>query len=251
MKPYKIIIGAILLSMILLIVWLCSASGVYYKTYSPDNQYSVYAKKYNWESFIPKMPGGSGDASGKVFLYDEVEHKTIGKAEITMISMTGDIKWDENSACFVGEDYPNALNPWKLPRPVKQPKIVIEEDTISLEKVVREYALDNSLKYESKMKIVNGCQKTIAWKSYHNKQLQTEWNKEYATDSNQTCDFSAYILYQNDYENGKLKLKSEYYAGSDQSEEVPCGSWIYYDSKGKITKTENRGKCDISKFGRN
>ena len=100
------------------IAFMLSTSGEYYRTYSPDKQYSVYASKYNWAYFSFSMPGGGGDASGKVFLYDEVTKRTLYSAPIAMLWMVDGIKWTDSTAYFVGETHPNVLDPWKLPRPI-------------------------------------------------------------------------------------------------------------------------------------
>jgi hypothetical protein len=116
----QIFIILLTVSLIAFLVWVYSTSGTYYKTYSPDRQYSVYAEKYNWEMLNAVMPGGGGDHSGKLFLYDEVKKKVIGKAETQMISRAGDIMWGTTTAYYVGDEYPTIINPWKLPRPVRR-----------------------------------------------------------------------------------------------------------------------------------
>jgi hypothetical protein len=119
-KAIIIILSIVSVFIISLYVWLNTTSGVYYKVYSEDKQYSVYAAKNNYEKFFMVFLGQSGDASGKVYLYDEVNKKIIDCANIPMIWMTGEIQWDENVAYFKSDDYPNIINPWKLPRPIRQ-----------------------------------------------------------------------------------------------------------------------------------
>lgn len=117
---------------------------------------------------------------------------------------------------------------------------------------VREYSADSSEIYDSKFEDINGCKKVVEWKMYNkNYELLEEWEKKYKIDSTQTCDFSAYIIYKKSYKNGKIKLISDFMAGSEESEEEPCGSWEYYDNQGKIIKTIKYKNCDITKFGRN
>lgn len=106
--------------LISLVLWSNSTNGVFYKVYSPDKQYSVYAAKYNYENFSMVFPGHSGDASGKVYLYDEVEKKVINSASIAMVWMTGEIQWEKDMAYFKGDNYPTILEPWKLPRPIRE-----------------------------------------------------------------------------------------------------------------------------------
>ncbi len=113
---------SIILIVIILVVFLMSTSGEYYRTYSPDKQYSVYASKNNWELFSMRMSDDNGDASGKVFLYDEIEKKIINQAKIPMISLTRDLLWADSIAYYKREnDYPNITNPWKLPRSIVYP----------------------------------------------------------------------------------------------------------------------------------
>jgi len=109
-------------------VTLFSTSGEYYRTYSPDRQYSVYASKYYYERFMPRMPGQSGDAAGKVFLYDEVEKRVINSATIPILWMTEAIVWDQDNAYFKGTYYPYAGNPWRLPRPIQSARPMAAEN---------------------------------------------------------------------------------------------------------------------------
>ena len=94
---------------------LFATSGEYYRTYSPDKQFSVYASKYAYERYMPYMAGHAGDAAGKVYLYDELEKKVIASARIPIMWMTEGIIWEEGKAYFKDLDYPSADNPWILP----------------------------------------------------------------------------------------------------------------------------------------
>ena len=97
-----------------------STRGKYYKTYSPDKQYSVYTSKTNWELFSMAMPGNGGDATGKVFLYDEIEGEVIKSAPISILWTAGSINWNDSIAYFYGEENPTILEPWNLPRPISK-----------------------------------------------------------------------------------------------------------------------------------
>jgi len=111
---------------------------------------------------------------------------------------------------------------------------------------IREYSADRTEIFDSKFEDINGCKKVVEWKSYDkNLKLKSEWTKKYKIDNTQTCDFSAYTLLKKEYKNGKLIAIKEYFAGSDQSEEEPCGTWKHYDSNGKLIKTEKLGKCGL------
>ncbi len=121
MKLKQFIIIGLILTVTGLIAFLSSLGGEYYRTYSPDKQYSVFAQKYNYENFLPGMLGGGGDARGRLVLYDEIEKKIIDKGEIIMLSLTPEIQWEENHAYYIGEEnYPNILRPWTLPRKIKK-----------------------------------------------------------------------------------------------------------------------------------
>lgn len=113
------IIAFLLLSVTGILIFMYTTHGEYYRTYSPDSQYSVYASKYRWNTYMPAMPGQGGDGSGKVYLFDEKEKKILHHAHIPMISMTEGIIWESDSAFFKGPNKPNLLDPWILPRPVK------------------------------------------------------------------------------------------------------------------------------------
>jgi len=104
---------------------------------------------------------------------------------------------------------------------------------------VREYSADSSEIYDSKYEDINGCRKVVEWKSYNKYlKLKSEWIKQFKVDSTQTCDFSAYTILKKDYKNEKLISIKEYSALSEASAEEPSGTWKYYDSKGKLIKTE-------------
>ncbi len=122
MKKKILILLMLLIFLKMAHILLFSTWEEFYRTYSPDKQYSVFASKYFYEYLIPHFIGQSGDASGRVYLYDEVSKKVINKAKIKMIGMTTEIVWEEEIAYFKGDDYPTILNPWRLPRKIKLSK---------------------------------------------------------------------------------------------------------------------------------
>lgn len=104
---------------------------------------------------------------------------------------------------------------------------------------VREYSADSSEIYDSKYEDINGCRKVVEWKSYDKDlKIKSEWIKKFKVDRAQTCDFSAYTILKKEYKNEKLISIKEYSALSEASEEEPSGIWKYYDSNGKLIKTE-------------
>ena len=72
---YKIILG-ILICVFIVIYWLSNITeGKYYRRYSPDGQYSIYASRYKY--FNIQLPFIKfSDAGGKIYLYDELENKS-------------------------------------------------------------------------------------------------------------------------------------------------------------------------------
>ncbi|WP_117884502.1 hypothetical protein [Aureibaculum luteum] len=94
-KKLKIIVVTLVVVIITTIYFLIQTSGVYYKSYSPDGQYSRYASvnTYFYNAPFSKF----SDQSGKVFVYDEIEKKIVGYAPVEMISSVEYSEWDETS----------------------------------------------------------------------------------------------------------------------------------------------------------
>lgn len=108
-----LIVAAILAGTVYCVLF--STRGEYYRTYSPNGQFSVYASPYFYERHMPRMPGQAGDAAGRVYLYDELEKKVIANAPIPILWMTEGIIWEDGKAFFKDSDYPSENNPWVLP----------------------------------------------------------------------------------------------------------------------------------------
>lgn len=100
---------------------LVALEGPFYRTYSPDKQYSVFAARHVYQSLIPAMPGGGSDSPARLFLYDEVNERVIARGSIRMMWMTPEIRWGEHSAYYVGENRPSITEPWILPRSIRTP----------------------------------------------------------------------------------------------------------------------------------
>ena len=94
-KKLKIIVVTLVVVIITTIYFLIQTSGVYYKSYSPDGQYSRYASvnTYFYNAPFSKF----SDLSGKVFVYDEIEKNIVGAAPVEMISSVEYSEWDETS----------------------------------------------------------------------------------------------------------------------------------------------------------
>jgi len=142
---YKIILG-ILTCTSIIIFWLSNITeGEYYRNYSPDGQYSIYASRNKYFNLnIPFVK--FGDAGGKVHLYDELENKLVCSASIGMISNVDDhFFWNEQEVYSKGNIY------IKLPR-----KINI--------KIIDEYYKSFPLKYPSNL-FIEGKQFIVNKKS--------------------------------------------------------------------------------------
>ncbi len=117
----KIILG-IFIGLTITLYWISTITeGEYYKSYSPDGQYSIYASRSKY--FNLKLPFVKfGDAGGKVHLYDELENRLITSCSVEMISHVDDhFFWSED------ELYMKASIYIKLPRKINA-KIIREYD---------------------------------------------------------------------------------------------------------------------------
>ena len=94
-KKLKIIVVTLVVVIITTVYFLIQTSGVYYKSYSPDGQYSRYASVniYFYNAPFSKFT----DQSGKVFVYDEIEKNIVGAAPVEMMSSVEYSEWDETS----------------------------------------------------------------------------------------------------------------------------------------------------------
>ena len=86
----------------------------YTRIQSPDGQYTLIGKSFLIQSLMPGFPGQSGDKSGFLVLYDNVEDSTIGLAKIQMLNLMYDAEWreDQLSIKFVKD--------WQLPRKLNE-----------------------------------------------------------------------------------------------------------------------------------
>jgi len=112
---------ALVITVILIVVayWFLHLTGndkIYTRT-SPDNQFTIYAKKYVYSSLvpIPAMPGRSGDASGRIFLYDNKRAIELGCVHTPMLIWALDAEWGIDKVTF--QRGPDAIE-IKLPRKV-------------------------------------------------------------------------------------------------------------------------------------
>ena len=232
-----------------IVLILFKTSGKYYQTFSPDRQYSVYASKYFYENFLPKMPGGSGDASGKVFLYDEVEKKVINSASIAIMWTVGDIEWDKNNAYFIGEEYPNILEPWHLPRPIKMPYTKIEESDGT--RIIKEFNSFDKLHSITVDEFVSACWKSVHYEAYDEQgNISFEWQKNYSEDLKSTCDFTSYIIHYRTYENRKLVSERFEHSSCDECKIFACGKETTWDSKGNIKTQIQHDDCKLDNISK-
>ncbi len=117
----KIIVGVFIGLIIILYCFSTITEGEYYKSYSPDGQYSIYASRSKY--FNLNLPFTKfGDASGKVHLYDELEDRLITSCSVKMISHVDDhFFWSEDELYMKAKIY------IKLPRKINT-KIIREYD---------------------------------------------------------------------------------------------------------------------------
>jgi hypothetical protein len=242
-KAFKIILlsGLIILGGLIYLFFNC-ATGKYYRVYSPDRQYSVYASKYLYESFLPAMPGQSGDASGKVYLHDEIENKVINSGYIPMISLVGDIEWTETEAYFKSDFYPTVTDAWQLPRKlIQRPDAELADGTIITFSPLG-YKVD-----ESKFETVSGCKKMTSYTSYNGLgQPMLEWWKDYSKAKTESCDFTSYIIHEKQYMQNKLVKETYKHSGCDECESYPCGIWRNYDASGKLLDSVVYEPCNLN-----
>lgn len=114
------------------------------------------------------------------------------------------------------------------------------------------FSKDKTEFYITKTENINGCRKEVSWRCYNSKtkEIKREWIRDFATDSNQTCDFSAYIITKKEYRKGELFVVKQYFAGSEQSDEEPCGIWKFYNKEGELFDPKKYGECDVFKFSK-
>jgi hypothetical protein len=242
-KAFKIILFSCLIILTgLIYLFFNYTSGEYYRIYSPDKQYSVYASKNFYENFLPAMPGQSGDASGKVFLYDEIEKKVINSGNIPMISLVGDIMWTETEAYFASDFYPSPTNAWKLPR-----KLIQRPDTELADGTVITFSPLGYKVDESKYEMINGCKKVTSYQSFNAYgETMLEWWKDYSKAKTESCDFNSYIIHEKQYMQNKLVAETFKHSGCDDCEAYPCGVWRNYDASGKLIDSVIYKPCNIN-----
>ena len=233
-KIYSILI-VVTLGFVGLYLYLHTTSGEYYRTYSLDKQYSVYGAKYFYENFMPRFPGQSGDASGKVYLYDEIENKVIGSGEIPMLWMVPDVIFTENEAYYKGGDWIR----WKLPR-----KILLREFRVKFpDGVYKELTPFGELWHEYQIKDIEGIRVTMYDYYYGDGYPSIEHDYEYFPDKVEDGKIW-YVLSSKFYREGKLE--SKYYTKGYYNHIITekCGMDVRYNiSTGEIIEMKYWGDC--------
>lgn len=97
----KISIAILLVLVLCAVYFLKQTAGVYYKTYSPDGQYSRYASAYKYLNFGP-FANKLGDSYGRVYVYDELKNKIVDSAPVTFLSVINQTDWNEASLIHRG-----------------------------------------------------------------------------------------------------------------------------------------------------
>ena len=144
---------AVLCGIILCVTYLLrQTEGVYYKSYSPDGQYSKHASRdtyFNFDFPFVKF----GDAGGRVHLYDELENKFVGSASLDMISNIDEMDWNENDLTQRGHfsiELPRSINKkmiaaYRKTTPVKRSwKLFIEGKQYQIDKKANRLTVSNA-----------------------------------------------------------------------------------------------------------
>lgn len=83
---------------------------------------------------------------------------------------------------------------------------------------------------------------SVIYDSQENKLEEKNWENLYPKSGTSYNDVFSILTTQNFYKNGKIKSISKMKSYTE-SGEFRCGTWIYYNEKGKIQKTVNYGDC--------
>lgn len=88
------------------------------KYYSVDNQYSWYTKKNVYSIFEHRISFNDGCESGTVYLYDEIDKKTLYSVNLGCLHMqTESCGFHKSINAFGG--YDSELGIYQLPRPIE------------------------------------------------------------------------------------------------------------------------------------
>ncbi|MGY6649356.1 hypothetical protein [Wenyingzhuangia sp. IMCC45574] len=101
MKKNKgcVVVFGLLILLLVLVNTITIGERIYERT-SPDKQFTVYAKSFIINRFIPAMPGQSGDMPGRIYLYDNVNEKVISSVGTDMLQLCRDAEWEKNDVRF-------------------------------------------------------------------------------------------------------------------------------------------------------
>jgi len=94
MKFKKIFL--IIVVLLIITIFLFNHQTVYYTGMDPTNTYKVKVTYNTFLSFIPMMPGSSGDKSGYVEIFNK-KLQSMGKIPIEMLQLA-QVEWVENGA---------------------------------------------------------------------------------------------------------------------------------------------------------
>lgn len=85
----------VVLSIVSGVLWRESRLSLYREFPSPDGNFRVRVMRQ--ESFLPLMPGQSGDAQGKAQLVDR-NNRVLAEAKLEMVQLVDDVDWSDGHA---------------------------------------------------------------------------------------------------------------------------------------------------------
>ena len=106
---------------ILLTLFMFSEAQTSNKIYSPDKQYSVYAKTYMYSEILCVFSYMDCWHNGKIYLYDEIEKKVLESVFTEVTETYESVNWlSKDMVSFKNIDIKIPNDFWYLPRPLKK-----------------------------------------------------------------------------------------------------------------------------------
>lgn len=113
-------------------------------------------------------------------------------------------------------------------------------------RIIKEYGIDSALLSTSRQQMINGCWKELQYLQFDESgNLKLQRTTRYASEKNNTCDFTPYIEYIRVYEKKNLYKEYSRQAACAECEARPCGVEIRRNPSGKIVYQRSYGKCSF------